>query len=397
MYMKKILIVSVLTLMLAASVGTGAVAQLVGSPSGTASPVVQPPVVPLVAPDSPVPPNQKQTADTTLKEKLSMQPPGTVMLPMTIMFRPWQGLITIYGLANGNNPANFIVATGLNMSTVSPEDAIRLQLTTSESKAHVALLDASTEAPTASILNLRIGAGILHNIKVAQVNLITLLTHQPVPDAPSCWLGTNWLSDYQVTIDFGTHNMILNSKAAPFPKPSGIIVPFKLKDGRPIVKVNVPGGGSYDAVVDTGMMGTLVPSDIALKVKSKKLDKKTPKVGVDIASGKMGRMVVPRISIGKAELKNLMVAYYGPAAPATANKSLGIIGLDFLRRFRVTISYAKSQMQLFAPQAVEESQPAKPNQQNNRKPGSPVGTSPFGTPSQGTVPAGTTPTGTIPH
>ncbi len=98
---------------------------------------------------------------------------------MTFTYRPWRGLITLDGLANGNNPARFVVATGLNMSTVSPEDAIRLQLTTSTTKAHVAVLDASTDVPTASIKNLRLGAGILHNINVAQVNLITLLTHEP--------------------------------------------------------------------------------------------------------------------------------------------------------------------------------------------------------------------------
>ena len=107
-------------------------------------------------------------------------------------------------------------------------------------------------------------------------------------------------------------------------------------------------------------------------------------------------MVMTRIKDGKAELKNLMVAYYGAAAPSSADKNMAVIGLDFLRRFRVTISYAKSQMALFAPQSAEPVQPT-PGPGNMRKPGTGVGPSPFGTSPFGTNPTGTNPTGTIPH
>jgi hypothetical protein len=113
----------------------------------------------------------------------------------------------------------------------------------------------------------------------------------------------------------------------------------------------------------------------------------------------MARMVLPKIAVGKAELKNLMVAYYGAAAPAAADKAMAVIGLDFLRRYRVTISYSKLQMELYAPQAPEAA-PAAPTQ-TIKKPGTtgygPFGTSPFGTGPAGTNPAGTNPTGTIPH
>ena len=54
-----------------------------------------------------------------------------------------------------------------------------------------------------------------------------------------------------------------------------------------MVKVTVPGGGSFDAIVDTGSMGTLITSAIAAKIKAKKMDKKTQKIGVDIDAGKI--------------------------------------------------------------------------------------------------------------
>ena len=210
--MKRILILSALTLASATGLCTMSVSQTSTGPqtgsetaNGTTTAGAQPPVVSPIAPDNPVLP-LIHGGVKPINGKTKVPLTGNGLLPMTVTFRPWQGLITVYGLANGNNPARFIVSSGLNMSTVSPEDAARLQLTTSTTKAHVAVLDTSTDAPTASILNLRLGAGILHNINVAQVNLISLLTHEPMPDAPTCWLGTTWLSDYQVTLDFDTHS-----------------------------------------------------------------------------------------------------------------------------------------------------------------------------------------------
>jgi hypothetical protein len=157
-------------------------------------------------------------------------------------------------------------------------------------------------------------------------------------------------------------------------------------------------------MVDTGTMGTLIPAEIAVKLKSKKPEKGAAKVGIDIAAGRMGRMVVPKIAVGKAELKNLLVAYYGAAAPDGVDKTMAVIGLDFLRRFRVTFNFAKSQIELFAPQAAEAAPapPALTRKSGSGTGSSPFGTSPFGTNPNGTNttganPSGTNSTGTIPH
>jgi len=400
--MKQAVVLGVFIVIIGAGLCRIAASQASGGSStgttGTQPPAAQSPIpapVPSsIIPDNPVLPLPKPVVTKPAKTHGKPLPPGSPVFPVTIQYRPWKGLIALDGLANGNNPERFILSSGLNMSTVSPDDAIRLQLTTSPARAHVAVLDASTDVPTASILNLRLGSGILHNIAMAQVNLITLLTHESMPDAPGGWLGTNWLSDYLVTLDFANHTVTLNRKDAPFSKPTGYIVPFKLKNGRPVVKVSIPGGGSYEAAVDTGSLGTLIPMEIAIKMKSKKSNK-TPKTGVDIAGGKMARMVVPRIAVGKAELKNLMVAYYGDAAPTSVDKTMGVIGVDFLRRFKVTISYAKSQIELLAPQSLE-SQGAPPSPLV-RKPGQMGGPALPGTIPTTANPTGTNPTGTIPH
>ncbi len=294
----------------------------------------------------------------TPTQKLSPQTPiikpatgPAVILPMILSYRPWKGLIVIDALVNGNNPSRFVIATGLNMSTVAPDEVTRLQLAPSDIKAHVAVLDSTADAPTANIKQLRLGPGIIHDIPVAQVNLISLLSKDLQGDAPTCWLGYNFLSHYMVTFDFESHAVILNKPDAPFSKERGTIVPFKLKDGKPMVKVTMTGGGTFDAIVDTGSVGTLIPATIAQKITSKKLDH-TPKTTIDIANGKMARMMAPSIGIGKSELKSLMVIYYGTNAPATTDKTMAVIGMDFLRHFRVAISYSKLQIQILPLQSA---------------------------------------------
>ena len=292
--------------------------------------------------------------------------PAGIMLPVFISYRAWRGLVVVDALVNGNNPARFAISTGLNMSTVSPTETARLQLTALDTRTHVTDLDVAADGANATLKTLKLGAGVLHDVQVAQVNLLPLLTHGPMLDGPLCWLGTNWLSGYLVTFDFESHSMTLNAPGAHFQEGDSAIVPFKLKDGRPVVKVTVAGAGTFDAVVDTGSVGTLIPASIAFKLKGKKQNK-TPSTGMGVAGAGMTRMILPRIAVGKAELKSLMVAYFSDDAPVSANKNMAVIGMDFLRRFRVAISYKRSQMQFMPLQSaiVNPVSPVFPAVRNN--------------------------------
>ncbi len=273
-------------------------------------------------------------------------------LTLAMAYHSWKGLISIDGMANGNNPARFVIATGLSASTVVPKDVPRLQLESSEAVQRVTMLETSVEAPTANMKTMRIGRSAIADVKLARLDLYSLLTNTGAADGPSCWLGSDFLSRYQVTIDFEAHQVLLNPPTLPLPKTDGVVVPFKLSEGRPLVKVNVAGGGSFDAVVDTGSVGTLVPAIVAEKLKSKKADK-TPGKSADIA-GIASRIMLPSVSVGKAELKNLMAVYYSSDAPTGANKSLGVLGTDYLRRFRIIISYKRKQMMLLPLQEASQ-------------------------------------------
>ncbi|HLV80595.1 MAG TPA: retropepsin-like aspartic protease, partial [Chthonomonadaceae bacterium] len=123
-----------------------------------------------------------------------------------------------------------------------------------------------------------------------------------------------------------------------------IVVPITLRDGRIWTNVAAPGAGTFSALVDTGAVGTLLPGAIADKLKLK-----AAKSFVIRANGKDGKAsmgVAPRLRLGKAELKDVPVVFLAADVPAGFDRSLGVLGMDFLSHFKVTISYAQKKMTL---------------------------------------------------
>ena len=298
----------------------------------------------------------------SVKPPKGLQPakPGSVMIPMVLNYHPVRGEMVVDGLVNGNNPAQFVIATGLSHSVVSPEDAERFELKPGDKQQKLSFLDASVEGPVGTLKSVRLGAGTIQNMDVTSVNLWSMLTKDNPAELPGCWLGSDMLSKYQVLLDFEMHSVILSRPDSPWLKSQGAIVPFKFKSGRPMVHISAGSAGSFDAVLDTGSMGTLIPASVAAKLKSTKKQPVGPSVGMDVAGGKMLRTIVPSLSLGKATVKNLMAVSLGPNARAGSDKSMAIIGQDFMRHFRIVINYTKQQLQILPPASQEK--PEDPGQ-----------------------------------
>jgi Aspartyl protease len=286
--------------------------------------------------------------------------PSTMMIPIVLNYHPVRGEMVVDGLVNRNNPAQFVIATGLNHSVVSPEDAARFELKPGEKKQKISFLDASVEGPIGTLNLVRLGAGTIQNMDVVHANLWPMLTRDNPAELPGCWIGSDLLSRYQVMLDFEQHTVILNKPDSPWMKAQGALVPFKFKNGRPMVRISAGSAGSFDAILDTGSMGTLIPASIASKIKGKKKQPAVPGVGMDVAGGKMTRTIVPMLSLGKATVKNLMAVSLGPNAKPGSDKSMAIIGQDFMRHFRIVISYTKQQLQILPPASQEK--PEDPGQ-----------------------------------
>jgi predicted aspartyl protease len=185
----------------------------------------------------------------------------------------------------------------------------------------------------------------IENMPAAMLDVSALLSNTPHPEAPPGWLGSPFLSAFQINIDFGSHILMLNPPSTRLPVAKGtIVVPVTLRDGRIWANVTAPGAGTFSALIDTGAVGTLLPGAIADKLKLK--SDKSSMIRANGKEGKAYTAIAPHLRIGKAEIKDVPVVFLDKDVPAGFDRGLGVLGMDFLSHFKVTISYAQKKMAL---------------------------------------------------
>ncbi len=304
---------------------------------------------------------QNTAAGRTLFARTPMALPKNVSLPVVLPYREWKGLIALDGIIAGRaGVERFALATGLNANTVTPATYARLQLQALPSQVRFDALDVSREATEVRVQNLQFGALHLDAFPAALVDVFGALSRENRPDAPTGWLGAPFLAAFQVTFDFGSHTVLLESAQAKLPAdPSAIVVPITLRDGRPYTQVSVGTAKSFNALVDTGSLGTLIPGAVAERLKIKPLQI----LAIARGPGKEGKAAIaiaPTLRVGKAERRAARVVFYAPNAAGEYDSTLAVLGLDFLRRYKVTFNYARQKMALTPLTLPKPPDPAKP-------------------------------------
>lgn len=275
--------------------------------------------------------------------------PGGALLPTSFPYTLWYGIPVVQATVNGTHAERFAISTGLNANAVMPEMYARWQLQATTRQFRVHVLDATTTATGAQIQSLRLGNITFSDVGVVLTDVFALLSPRPHPDAPAGWLGTPFLSAFQVTFDFANQTVVLSPPKAPLPaEPGTITVPFANRNGQIWVKAAVPGGGRFDALIDTGTVTTLIPTAIAERLKQ------TPLQTFPITRGRGQEtraclIVAPRIRVGRVEATDIRAVFIAADAPPGFDRTLGVLGMDFLRRFRVTISFERGRI-AFTPQ-----------------------------------------------
>lgn len=289
-------------------------------------------------------------SDPTPLQKSPLPLPANTPASIILPFFAWQDLIIVLGTINEETiPQRFVVDTGLNACTVTSDVYSKSGLTARSNEVRFNVLDSSGQAPEVVIGSLRFPGLKLQNVPVAMSNIFGTLSHSKRPDAPTCWLGYPFLSTFQVTIDFGAHVLILNPAKAPLPAAQDAkIVPFTLKEGRIWVKVSVPGAKPFNALVDTASPGSLIPGDVAQKLKWKPIQVVPIMRGGKV--GNAGLVVIPKMAVGKAEVADMRALALAPDAPPVFDRTFGILGLDFLSHFRVTIDYTHQKLMFATPE-----------------------------------------------
>ncbi len=283
--------------------------------------------------------------------------PASPVLPVSLNLRAWLGFPSAIITVNGNSE-RFGITTGMNANTVSPAAIARLRIPEGTTKVRVDILDREVEATETTLKSLQIGLLKLEDVPMAQVDVVSLLSHAPHPDAPVGWLGTPFLAAFQVTLDV-SHNVCSLDKPQVKMPAGAIVVPMTLRDGRIYVAMSLPKSKPFMALLDTGTVLTLIPASVGEKLKLLPLE--VVKLGGAGGAVVQATLIqVPLVSVGKAECKALRVAYLSADTRPGFGRETAVLGLDFLARFRVVLNFTTKKvafLPFLAPESGTNSQP----------------------------------------
>jgi hypothetical protein len=162
-------------------------------------------------------------------------------------------------------------------------------------------------------------------------------------------IGYDIFNRFVVTIDFGTHEIVLQNPENYTYRPSkGDRFPITIEDSKPYLDaIQVIDNEKIiplKVIVDTGAGHAL--SIDATRVAQVAMPEKTVKAQLGrglsgIISGSLGR--IPKIRLGKFELKDIVTSFPDSASVISKASPLierqGNIGCELLRRFKVTFNY----------------------------------------------------------
>jgi hypothetical protein len=107
----------------------------------------------------------------------------------------------------------------------------------------------------------------------------------------------------------------------------------------------VEGAKPFLAMLDTGTPGILIPTSVGATLRTTG----QKRVNVRHADGKIGQAIqagIPKLRVGDAELRGVGALFIAPESPPEFNRNMAVLGMGFLRYFRVTLSYAKKRIAL---------------------------------------------------
>ncbi len=295
--------------------------------------------------------------------------PNNALLPCTLSFQTWNGLLTVDVVVGKAGLQRFAIDPGLDACTLKPQSVQLVTTTQAAGQTRVTIYDRTHSVAQTQIPQIQINSLKLDNVSVGVIDVLAEMSSIAArrPDAPIGWLGSSFLSAFQVTFDYDGHYLVLDRPNAKLPKDKGAIsVPIEVKDGRVIVKLSVPGARAFPALFSTSAPITVIPTQVAQQAKLKALEM-LPITQPGGKTGKVGRVVLPKLGIGHALLENVNAVYVAPDAPKELNRELAIVGADLLKHYKVTLSYTRHLMILTPPAPPEDATKVKSDETDAAK------------------------------
>jgi predicted aspartyl protease len=271
------------------------------------------------------------------------QPAPRASLPLSVPYETWNGLIVLKVAVRDGKPQSAILNTALSLCLATPTCALTSGIQQDISR-DIDVLDRSVRITGAKPVTLHLDKLTMDGVDFGIFDLVAYLSSQKMPDAPPLWLGNSALAGFAVTIDPRQKQITFHPARSKLPA-GAVIVPFELKDGRIWVEVRVNGKKTFRALLDTASVGLMIPARIASTLNL------PPGAVVQtiLPSGKEGKVTSVRlgeVALGDAKEKDVAALYVSEGAPDGFNSNLGILGTDFLLRYRVTIDYGQRKIAL---------------------------------------------------
>ena len=280
--------------------------------------------------------------------------PKNAALPLTLSFQLWNGLIIVDAIVSKTSLQHFVIDAGLDACTLSPLAAQFLKIASTSEQTSFTFYDKALGAPRSVIPELQFNTLKLDRVPVGLINVLSLLSTSVSRrlDAPIGWLGAPFLSAFQVTFDYEKRYIVLDRADAKLPKdPTAITVPFELHEGRVMLKVSLPGARPFLALFSTSAPVAVIPTLAAQQARLKSIEL-LPFAQSGGKLGKVGRVVLPRVSVGKVTLEGMNAVFVAQDAPPELSRTMAVLGPDLLRHYKVTINYARHLIVFVPPPAT---------------------------------------------
>jgi predicted aspartyl protease len=276
-----------------------------------------------------------------------------------IPFETVQNHIMVRALLNQQEYATLLLDTGAGQTFVTPDTAQRLGLSPAAdtpTRTTTVVGGRQVKVPMVRLATLAIGNARRDNLPVG---VLESFPHAPLFDGI---LGGSFLEHFTITLDYPGSRLWLVPRGTPFtpptvPKTMAIgsrAVPLKLANSYLLVSAVLNHTESVLLLLDTGASHTLMTPRVAQRL-GVEVTANTPRRTMMVADGQRQEVPVVQLAaltVGQAIVERLPVAISELFPYPSAVD--GLLGMDFLGQFIVTLDRAAQQMWLASRQPVKQ-------------------------------------------
>jgi predicted aspartyl protease len=258
-------------------------------------------------------------------------------------------LILVPVFVEGKGPFDFILDSGASVSLLSSElgRSLGVAITGTEEGMGAA---GTVALELGCVKSLSVGDAELHDVEVGLTEELARIG-DVVQARIDGDLGYNFLKHFRVTVDYGQNLLYLSADSGGSDKDGG--VHYEIAPSKPLVvlSVEVNGRGPYRFCLDTGTSMTAISPALAAALAIPMKPGARPGAGaggsISVSFGMLESFAVGPHRVGDIDVTS--ADFFSSIAKACGTDIDGIVGYNFLKRFRVTIDYPGTRLLLEPP------------------------------------------------